>query len=172
VLRRVERSSELGDWSYEVYDTKLARDARGATILQLAVYSDLLARVQGALPEYFHVVTPDPVTPLHSFRLAAFAAYYRQTARNCGRCLRRGRRPSAAPTIPSPSSTAPCVAGGSSAIGAGVPTITSPTSPASGGRTAPSWKRRASRPRGGGGDAATHRVQAGAWRARHLRPLP
>jgi len=40
---RLEATSALGPWSYEVYDTKLARETRGSTILQLAVYSELLA---------------------------------------------------------------------------------------------------------------------------------
>ncbi|TJV78667.1 MAG: nuclease, partial [Mesorhizobium sp.] len=59
VLRRVEGASTLGGWSYEVIDTKLAKDTRGGTILQLALYSELLAAGQGTLPERFHVVTSD-----------------------------------------------------------------------------------------------------------------
>src|SRR5437016_4283282 len=35
VLLRVNTPSELGNWSYEVVDTKLARETRGGTILQL-----------------------------------------------------------------------------------------------------------------------------------------
>ena len=49
ILQRVDRASELGAWSYEVADTKLSREPRGSTILQLAAYSDLVARVQGFL---------------------------------------------------------------------------------------------------------------------------
>ena len=59
ILQRVEVPSALGAWSYEVYDTKLARQTKAGTILQLAVYSDLLADVQGLRPAHFHVVTPD-----------------------------------------------------------------------------------------------------------------
>ena len=58
ILHRVEAASDLGAWSYEPYDTKLARETRGGTILQLATYVDLLERVQGVRPERFHVVTP------------------------------------------------------------------------------------------------------------------
>ena len=50
-----------GAWSYEPYDTKLARETRGGTILQLATYVDLLERMQGLRPERFHVVTPAPL---------------------------------------------------------------------------------------------------------------
>ena len=47
VLRRVERASKLGAWSYEVYDCKLACETKAATILQLSLYSELLANIQG-----------------------------------------------------------------------------------------------------------------------------
>ena len=60
ILLRVEQPSALGAWSYEVQDTKLARETKGGTILQLCAYSDLLDRMQGRAPERFHVVTPDP----------------------------------------------------------------------------------------------------------------
>ncbi len=77
ILRRVDVPSALGPWSYEVYDTKLARETRGSTVLQLMVYSELLAVLQGRRPGTFHVVTPDPVVPLHAFRTDDYAAYYR-----------------------------------------------------------------------------------------------
>jgi predicted RecB family nuclease len=77
LLRRVETPSALGSWSYEVYDTKLARETRGGTVLQLALYSHLLALAQGSLPERFHVVTPDPGAPIQSFRTQEFSAYFR-----------------------------------------------------------------------------------------------
>ncbi len=50
LLRRVARPSALGDWSYEVIDTKLARHVRPATVHQLALYSRLVASVQGVAP--------------------------------------------------------------------------------------------------------------------------
>ena len=40
VLRRVERPSKLGDWSYEVYDCKVASETKTATILQVSLYSE------------------------------------------------------------------------------------------------------------------------------------
>src|SRR5262245_44607270 len=54
VLRRVARRSQLGDWSYEVYDCKLARETKAATILQLSLYSELVSEIQGVLPEYMY----------------------------------------------------------------------------------------------------------------------
>ena len=76
-LRRVDRPSTLGAWSYEVIDTKLARETRAETILQLCVYSRLLDTLQGAWPVFMHVVTPgNDFTPL-SYRVDDYAAYFR-----------------------------------------------------------------------------------------------
>jgi uncharacterized protein len=77
VLKRVETPSALGAWSYEVVDTKLALITRGGTLLQLLLYCDLLEHHQGAIPAQFHVVTPDTKTPVQSFRLQDYAAYFR-----------------------------------------------------------------------------------------------
>lgn len=77
VLRKVSDPSALGDWSYEVEDTKLAKETRGGTILQLATYTELLAGVQKKLPERFHVVTPDVEYPVKSYRVQEYAAYFR-----------------------------------------------------------------------------------------------
>jgi hypothetical protein len=43
ILRRVESSSRLGGWSYEVYDCKLATETRCGTLLQLSLYTELAA---------------------------------------------------------------------------------------------------------------------------------
>jgi predicted RecB family nuclease len=77
VMRRVARPSRLGSWSYEVADTKLARETRAGTILQLGLYSDILGAAQGVMPEKFHVVTPDHDAPVQSFRTREYSAYFR-----------------------------------------------------------------------------------------------
>jgi len=77
VLSRVETPSAFGAWSYEVLDTKLAKETRGGTILQLALYSELLAVVQGVIPEKFHVETPDPDMSRQCFRVQDYSAYFR-----------------------------------------------------------------------------------------------
>ena len=74
-LFRVERPSDLGEHSYEVADTKLARRAKPYFIVQLCFYSELLAAVQGGEPENIHVILGDGEE--HSFRLAEFSAYFR-----------------------------------------------------------------------------------------------
>jgi len=75
-LRRVEVPSELGNYSYEVVDTKLARSPKAKFILQLCLYSELLADIQGLLPKHIHVILGDRTE--QSFRLANFYHYYRK----------------------------------------------------------------------------------------------
>lgn len=58
-LRRVDVPSQLGEHSYEVIDTKLARTPSPKHVLQLALYSDLIAKVQGVAPHEMHLVLGD-----------------------------------------------------------------------------------------------------------------
>ena len=58
-LFRVDTASDLGNYSYEVADTKLARTAQPKHIVQLCIYSDLVAREQGLRPKNAHVVLGD-----------------------------------------------------------------------------------------------------------------
>ncbi len=76
-LRRVPAPSELGDFSYEVTDTKLAVDTKAGTILQLSLYSELVGAVQGRPPEHMHVVRPGVDFVPETFRVDDFGAYYR-----------------------------------------------------------------------------------------------
>jgi uncharacterized protein len=76
-LRRVERPGKFGSWSYEVYDCKLARETKAATILQLSLYSELLAAIQGVLPESMYVIPFGTDFRPQQYRVLDFAAYYR-----------------------------------------------------------------------------------------------
>jgi predicted RecB family nuclease len=78
-LHRVERPSALGDFSYEVADTKLARRVKPYFLLQLCFYSELVELIQGAAPERMHVVLGTRES--QAFRVAEFAAYYRSVKR-------------------------------------------------------------------------------------------
>jgi predicted RecB family nuclease len=75
-LERVETPSDLGEWSYEVADTKLARRAKPAHVLQLCFYSEQVGRIQGRLPERMHVVAGTGAR--ESFRVEEFLAFYRR----------------------------------------------------------------------------------------------
>jgi predicted RecB family nuclease len=74
-LERVNRPSKLGSFSYEIIDTKLKRSPDPKHVLQLALYSDLLAEVQGILPEHIHVVLGD--NRRVSLRLADYRSHVR-----------------------------------------------------------------------------------------------
>ena len=77
-LLRVERSSALGSWSYEVADTKLARRTKASAILQICSYVEQLSRIQGLEPEELHVVLGGSRRQKETFRVADFMAYYRR----------------------------------------------------------------------------------------------
>ena len=81
-LLRVDAPSALGAWSYEVLDAKLARSAKGEAVLQLLLYSDLLARVQGREPEQMHLALGGgDGGDFASFRVVGYSAYYRAVRR-------------------------------------------------------------------------------------------
>ena len=81
ILRRVKKPSAIGDWSYEVIDTKLARETKAGTVLQLCLYSDLLTAAQGTVPEYMYVVAPWSDFKPQQYRFTDYAAYFRKVQR-------------------------------------------------------------------------------------------
>ena len=78
-LERVDSPSVLGGWSYEVSDTKLARHAKPAHVLQLCFYSEQVARIQGRMPARMHVVSG--TGERESFRPDDFLAFYHRIRR-------------------------------------------------------------------------------------------
>ncbi|MBV9761892.1 MAG: TM0106 family RecB-like putative nuclease [Acidobacteriaceae bacterium] len=85
VLLRVdhpERTSRCGSWSYEAVDCKLASETKAETALQLCLYSQLLADLQGMEPQYFHVIRPGTGFVPETYRFASFGAYYRSVKRS------------------------------------------------------------------------------------------
>ncbi|NEV95050.1 TM0106 family RecB-like putative nuclease [Psychroflexus sp. YR1-1] len=78
-LMKVKRPSNLGDWSYEVWDTKLANETKAGTILQIGLYSECVAQIQGIPPEYMGVIKPEGE---EHYRYDEHAAYIRLVKRN------------------------------------------------------------------------------------------
>jgi predicted RecB family nuclease len=105
-LRKVNSPSNLGPFSYEVMDTKLARNPKTYFIIQLCFYSDLLTTLQGFQPRLMTVALGDK-TELN-FRFDQFSQYYQtlkerfldrmlhdadtypETTDHCGMCRWRG----------------------------------------------------------------------------------
>ena len=101
-LRRVEQPSDLGPWRYEVWDTKLARQAKASAVVQLAMYSELLEAVQGQAPEEMHLALGGVMRERISFRVADYAAYYRSVARDFEALLDEAGPVFPVPTRPEP----------------------------------------------------------------------
>jgi uncharacterized protein len=74
-LIKTERPSALGPFSYEATDTKLARHPQAKHVVQLGVYSGLLAILQGVQPMRSHLVLGD--RSVASFLVSDFASYVR-----------------------------------------------------------------------------------------------
>ena len=64
------------DGRYEPVDTKLARSAKPAHVLQLCFYAEQLARIQGAPVEHVHV--ENGRGERETFRVAEFESYHRR----------------------------------------------------------------------------------------------
>jgi len=76
ILKKVPGKSKLGEYHYEVEDTKLAKETKAGTVLQLCLYTELLGELQGRVPENMYVVKPGELFPTETFRFAEFRAYY------------------------------------------------------------------------------------------------
>ncbi|MBB3877011.1 MAG: TM0106 family RecB-like putative nuclease [Sphingomonas sp.] len=92
-LEKVETPSALGGWSYEVVDTKLKRRPDPKHVLQLALYSDLLAEMQGTTPSQAHLELGNGTR--HSVRLAEVSSYARYARERFEEFL--SERPATAP---------------------------------------------------------------------------
>src|SRR6476661_1536019 len=75
-LLKTDRPSDLGDWSYDIADTKLARRLKVPALLQMATYAERLTTLQGVAPAYLVVVTGDKEQ--HPWRLVDVAPYARR----------------------------------------------------------------------------------------------
>ena len=69
---KVQKPSTKWAWSYEVTDTKLANNTKASTLVQIALYSMMVADMQGSIPELMHVVKPDGSEP---YRVNNYLSY-------------------------------------------------------------------------------------------------
>ena len=75
-LYKVDGASDLGDYHYEAWDTKLAKKAKPYFAMQLCCYSEMLEHMHGRLPAHFKIVLGDLTEKV--FRTSEFINYYRQ----------------------------------------------------------------------------------------------
>jgi len=74
-LRRIPGPSNLGEWSYDVIDTKLALSTKAYFLIQICNYSEHLKRIQGVMPEHGYIVLGNGEE--RRYRLNDYSAYYR-----------------------------------------------------------------------------------------------
>ncbi len=78
-LIRVDTKSDLGDFSYEPLDAKLARDETARAVLQLCVYGDLLRQIQGRRPDNIWLALGHAEIEPVKLRALDYSAYYEQS---------------------------------------------------------------------------------------------
>lgn len=74
-LIRTDKPSALGNFSYEVYDTKLAAETKSGAVIQICLYSEIVAQIQQLDPEFMYIMKPNG---RDAFRYDDFAAFLRQ----------------------------------------------------------------------------------------------
>jgi uncharacterized protein len=73
-LKKVDKPSKLGSYSYEIIDTKLSKKSRAKFIIQLAFYAELVEGVQGVSPDFVYIVLGDGKE--ERFQLSDYRYYY------------------------------------------------------------------------------------------------
>jgi len=95
-VKRVDKPSKLGNWSYEVIEAKLARSTKVRAVIQLCHYSLLLSKLQGADPDWMHVVLGGGKLP-EKFLASHCLAYFRKIKREFEESFKASQ-----PTYPEP----------------------------------------------------------------------
>ena len=75
-LYKVDGASSLGDFHYEVWDTKLAKKAKPYFVIQLCCYAEMLEAIQGVCPKSISIVLGD--TSQKTFATNDYIYFYRQ----------------------------------------------------------------------------------------------
>ena len=90
LIRSDARKSSFGDWCYEVWDTKLAREAKAGALLQVLFYDDLLATVQGVSGGTVHLALGGSRREVRSFPVKRYASWYRRLRKRFEAALDNG----------------------------------------------------------------------------------
>ena len=96
-LLKTPGASDLGDFHYEVVDTKLARETRAGTVLQLCLYAELVGHMQGRRPDRVMVVSPGRNFEPEVLRVDHYYAYYQLVKRRLSEAVVDGTVPDTYP---------------------------------------------------------------------------
>ena len=80
-LTKVPRPSKFGAWSFEARDAKLSHTTRATAVIQLCLYCEILADIQGTCPAEMYVVKPGDPFDIDRLRVVDFMAYFRLVQR-------------------------------------------------------------------------------------------
>lgn len=108
VLLRVSSERDPAVTLYEPLETKLARETRGATLIQLCLYAELLGDMQGSAPSILRVVVPGANYEPETYRFEEFRAYFRYVRRQFEEALREPLPPSIDAASPYPDPVPHC----------------------------------------------------------------
>ena len=75
-LYKVDGASSLGDFHYEVWDTKLAKKTKPYFVIQLCCYAEMLQTIQAVVPKSISIILGD--SSKKSFLTNDYISYYRQ----------------------------------------------------------------------------------------------
>jgi len=75
-LVKVAGTSQLGDYHYEVWDTKLSSKIKPTFVIQLCCYAEMLEEIQGIRPENITIALGNGVN--ETFKTRDFFHYYRE----------------------------------------------------------------------------------------------
>ena len=78
--------SNLGDFSYEVYDTKITRKPRPRHILQITSYSHMLSKIQGIVPQKMYLI--DGTDKTRYYKTKEYLDFYLFTKNNFEKYLK------------------------------------------------------------------------------------
>jgi len=87
-LRRVDDSSDLGEWSYEALDTKLARSAKPYFVIQLCLYTEMIGAIQGKPSAGMGLILGNGTE--HTLSYNDFSAYFRRMKSTFRQALENG----------------------------------------------------------------------------------
>ena len=76
-LIKTNTKSDLGDYSYEVYDTKISKNLKSKDVLQITGYSYLLSKVQGLLPKHMYLINGN--SKFKKYKVNEFINYFTYT---------------------------------------------------------------------------------------------
>ena len=76
-LIKTNVKSDLGDYSYEVYDTKVTKNLKPKHVLQITAYSYLISKITGVLPKQMYLI--DGKSEYHTYKVHEFLDYFNFT---------------------------------------------------------------------------------------------